>query len=83
MNELLKVVHSKNKEINITNYVNLWLSLAKFKINVEHYEKTINILKHTFVNNNIFKPEELEGFEIINIIVAFSALKLNDRDFIS
>ena len=35
------------------------------------------------MSNKIFKLEDLESKEIINIIVAMSAIKVNDRDFLA
>ena len=81
LKSLLKIIHAKWTYLNITNYVNLWLSLSKFKVKENEFAKTLNILKTLPNESKVFKLADLEGYEIVNIIIAMSVLKINDKDF--
>lgn len=83
LKDLLKTVHTQWNYLNITNYVNLWLALSKFKINENDHMKTLKILKMIPQESKIFKFSDLEGYEIINIMIAMSIIKINDKDFMN
>jgi len=79
LKSLLKIIHAKWSYLNITDYVNFWLSLSKFKVKENEFAKTLNILKTIPNESKVFKLADLEGYEIVNIIIAMSVLKINDR----
>lgn len=81
LKSLLKIVHMKWNYINITNYINLWLALSKFKIKEADFNKTLGILKMIPNESKIFQWSDLEGYEFVNIIIALSVLKINDKPF--
>jgi len=80
--EMVKNVHVNFKEINITSYLNIWLALAKLRILAVDLEKTLGMLKQVPWMNRIWSPKDLEGFEIINILIAMSTIKMNDKQFL-
>lgn len=79
LKSLLKIVHMKWNQVNITNYINLWLALSKFKIKESDFNKTLGILKMIPNESKIFQWNDLEGYEFVNIIIALSVLKINDK----
>ena len=81
LKSLLKIIHAKWSFLNITNYVHIWLSLSKFKIKASDFGKTLNILKTMPAESKVFKLSDLEGYEIVNIMIAMSVLKLNEKEF--
>ena len=83
LRSLLKTIHNKWNYLNITNYVNIWLALSKFKINEKEFEKTLSILKMIPNESKVFKMSDLEGFEIINIMIAMSVIKINDKEYMA
>ncbi len=40
-------------------------------------------LKKGFLHSNVFKPKELEDYELVNIIVSMSVLRINDKPFLT
>jgi hypothetical protein len=64
--------------MNITHYVNLWLALGRLNKHSSELEKSINVLKRLINNSNIFQMKDFENFEVVNILVACSTLKIND-----
>lgn len=75
-------MHSKFKELNITSYVNLWLALARFRIDPTKYEQTISILLKVLSTSHVFSIGDLNNDEIIRIMVAVTSLKLNNKPLI-
>ena len=80
--EMIKNIHVNFKDITITSYMNVWLALAKLRIQAADIEKTLGILRQVPWSNNIWKPNDLEAFEIVNILVAMSTIKMNDKQFL-
>lgn len=80
--ELIKNIHVNHSDITITGYLNVWLALAKYRIQAADLEKTLNILKQIPFTNRMWKFRDLEPFELVNIIVAMSTIKLNDKEFL-
>ncbi len=76
------MIYKKYNLINITDYVNLWLALAKLKIDINEFSKTISYLKKALTESKIFTKDELEPFEYVNIIIAMSSLKIDDKEFL-
>lgn len=68
--------------MNITNYVNLWLALARFRVDPKQYEQTFSILQNVFISGHVFTLEDLNNDEIVRVIVAASALKLDNKTLI-
>ncbi|KAL4474891.1 hypothetical protein ABPG74_001587 [Tetrahymena malaccensis] len=82
LRKLLRIVHSKYKEMNITSYVNLWLGLARFRIDPTKYEQTFSILHKVLGSGHVFQIKDLNNDEIIRIVIAASSLKLNNKPLV-
>ncbi len=62
--------------------MSLWLSLARLRFDTNETEKTVRLLKDVINKSKIFSIADLESFELVNILVACSAMKVNDKVFI-
>lgn len=62
--------------------MNLWISLAKLKIDVAVFDKTIYLLTRLPTISRVFKLKELEPSEVISIIVVMSSLKIKNKSFL-
>jgi len=80
--EMIKNVHVNFRDMTITSYMNVWLALAKLRIQASDIEKTLGVLRQVPWSNNLWKPKDLEGFEFVNIFVAMSTIKMNDKQFL-
>ena len=80
---LMSIVKSEYRSVNITHYVNLWLASANYRLTDRNYEYVFNLLKKIPGDNQIWKIYELESYEIVNIIVAMSSLKRDDKEFLN
>ena len=80
---LVKVLlETELKKINISDYVSLWLGLAQLRVDVEQNEILFRQLKLVPERSENWKLEELEIFEVINLIVSCALLRVNDKEFI-
>ena len=80
--ELIKNVHVNYPDINITGYLNIWLAMAKYRVQATDLEKTIGILKRSLVSNKIWRLQDLESFELVNVLIAMSTIKVNDKELL-
>ena len=83
--ELLSIVNSNLHELSIAGYINTWLSIAKLQSPLgplNDYEQTIQILKEVLFKNQAWGINDLEPFEVINIIICMATLKENDLEFL-
>lgn len=83
LKSLLKIVHSQYIHMNITSYINIWLALSKFKVYEKEFTQTIDILKTVPFESKVFSWKDLEGYEMVNIVVALSVMRINDKSFIN
>ena len=74
----------KRNDINITNYIDVWLCLAKINTSLKESQRKdlIHVLTQTLYKSKVFKIQDLLPFEIVNIIVSCSLLRLDDKMFI-
>ncbi|KRX06481.1 hypothetical protein PPERSA_05094 [Pseudocohnilembus persalinus] len=83
LGQLLKKVMSDYKQLDSFQYVNLWLTIAKLKIDKEKYERLLKVLKRAPEINKNLEVKKFEYGEIVQVIIACSALQINDKEFIN
>ncbi|CAD8180445.1 unnamed protein product [Paramecium octaurelia] len=83
--QMLRICHAKSEKLNISEYISLFLAVAKVKnknyqsINLE---KTIKILIELSNRSQVFTLNDFEQKELVQVIVASAALRIDNKDFI-
>lgn len=80
--ELIKNVHANNQQLTITSYMAVWLAISNHRMMATDLEKTLKILKDVPFMNSMWKMTDLEGYELVNIIVVMSTIKMDDQNFL-
>jgi hypothetical protein len=81
LDSFITSIEENKWQINISDFGNIWLSLAKLQnqFTKEQRDKLVELLKYVMEKSKVFKIEDLMPFEVVNIVVACSSLKLNDK----
>ncbi|KAM3131391.1 hypothetical protein pb186bvf_016463 [Paramecium bursaria] len=83
--KLIKMLHQQSEKFNINEFVSFFLALPKIYFNISkeiHLEKTLAIMIELTKRSQVFRLNDLEQTEIIQILTACAALRLDRQDFI-
>lgn len=68
--------------MNITEYINLWLSVAKLDLQGAIFDKTIHLLTKLPQVSKVFTLKDLAFNEMVAIVTVMSKLKIKDKNFL-
>lgn len=83
VSKLTKAILKSLHQLNISDYMNLWLGLARFSPRKqEDVLPMVRGLKKVITKPSFWTIKDMESFELVNIVLAMSSLKIDDQEFL-